>query len=87
MPIYEYLCPECNTKSEELRTVEGDGFGRCLECNHRTYRVPSQFCFKFHNPFTKDGEGFSSVTYPPDEYRRRIATNAMKDDVYHRDFE
>jgi len=60
MPLYEFYCPQCETKFEGLRTIARGRFARCPECNHRSYRVPSRFSWKWLNPFTKDGEGFTT---------------------------
>jgi len=52
----------------------------CPGCGARVDRKLSLFTFKLHNPFTKDGEGFSSVVYHPDEAKERIRANAGKYD-------
>ena len=80
MPIYEYHCQTCNSDFEEM-TGQGDGDKvKCPDCGTKANRQLSLFSFKFHNPFTKDGEGYSSVTYPPDEYGERVKNNMAKGD-------
>ncbi len=59
MPIYEYICPE-HGKFEQIRTIAEGRFGRCPGCSLRRNKIPSMFSFKFLNPLTKDGEGFTS---------------------------
>ena len=86
-PLYEYSCQGCGNSFDRIVSFDNRDSVSCPDCGAKPDRKMSVFSFKFYNPFTKDGEGFSSVTYPRDEYKRRVATNALKDDVYHRDFE
>lgn len=67
MPIYEYLCPQCENKFEEIRTVARGRFARCPNCNRKSYKIPSVFSFFFFNPLTVDGEGFTSKYVKPEE--------------------
>ena len=87
MPLYEYHCQACDKDFEELLSYEARDLMCCSGCGALADRKMSTFSWKWDNIFTKDGEGFTSTTYPHDEYKRRVATNAGKDDVYHRDFE
>jgi len=80
MPIYEYRCPQCGTKFEEIRTVAAGRFARCPKCDRKSYKVVSPFTFTGFHPFNKDGEGFSSVSYRPEEYRERVKNNLAKED-------
>ena len=47
MPIYEYVCPDCDFKFEMLRPLSKSGEAAvCPECRHNAGRVPSTFaCF------------------------------------------
>ncbi len=60
MPIYEYLCPRCGTRLEELRTRDEGRYGRCSVCSHRAYKVPSLFSVYSLNWMQKDGVGYTS---------------------------
>ena len=78
MPVYEYVC-ECGRRFEALRSIEERHSATC-DCGVRAKLMLSTFSFKFYNPFTKDGEGFSSVAYEPDEHKHRVKTNMSKYD-------
>jgi putative FmdB family regulatory protein len=53
MPIYEYFCPACNTRFEELRPVSRmDDDASCPEGHQRGRRVLSTFA-----ALTRDGDG------------------------------
>ncbi len=44
MPIYEYLCPECNSKFEELRPLsQADQPCECPQCHRPATRKMSVF--------------------------------------------
>jgi putative FmdB family regulatory protein len=44
MPIYEYCCPECNSKFELLRSIsEADEGASCPQCKHAAKRILSRF--------------------------------------------
>ena len=47
MPIYEYLCPECDSKFEQLRPLsQSDKPGECPRCHKPARRKMSTFaCF------------------------------------------
>jgi len=47
MPIYEYVCAECNTKFEQLRPLsKSDQPADCPKCHKPTQRKMSTFaCF------------------------------------------
>jgi len=47
MPIYEYVCPECGAKFEELRPLsQSDKTANCLKCHKPARRKMSTFaCF------------------------------------------
>ena len=66
-PMYEYRCPQCQGVFEEIRSMAKGRFAQCPNCHRRAYRIVSLSTFKMANPFTKDGEGFTSVKYPVKE--------------------
>ncbi len=78
MPIYEFHCPICNKDFEELRTYDKRDEGCCPDCHGLAERKASLFSFKLHNPFTKDGEGFTSKRYNRQEYKGRVRHNVGK---------
>jgi putative FmdB family regulatory protein len=78
MPLFEYKCPSCQNIFEELRDFEDIVY--CPGCRTKSDKIMSLFNWKWYNPFTKDGEGFSSVHYDPKEYDARIKANAGKYD-------
>jgi len=47
MPIYEYVCKDCQTKFELIRPIsKSDEAATCPECNNSAERVLSLFaCF------------------------------------------
>jgi putative FmdB family regulatory protein len=47
MPLYEYRCPECDLKFEQLRPLSrADEEAACPRCQHESPRVLSTFaCF------------------------------------------
>jgi putative FmdB family regulatory protein len=47
MPIYEYLCPECDSRFEELRPLsQAEDPVECPRCHHPAHRKMSTFaCF------------------------------------------
>ncbi len=45
MPIYEYVCTECEEKFELLRPFsKADEVAECPHCKHDSERVLSKFC-------------------------------------------
>ena len=45
MPIYEYVCSDCDSKFELLRPVsKSDEPAECPECKGKCERVLSSFC-------------------------------------------
>ena len=80
MPIYEYHCYTCGTDTERLIPIKDRDQVWCLNCGRRPDRLMSSFSFKFYNPFTKDGEGFTSEVYSPKEADIRAKYNLRKDD-------
>lgn len=79
-PLYDYFCQGCGKSFEKLQSYEGRDLVSCPDCGDRVDREVSNFNWKWFNRFTKDGEGFSTVSYHPDEYRERIRANAGKYD-------
>jgi len=79
MPLYEYVCPACNTTFEQIISWELKDTVMC-SCGTKATWKPSTFNFKIYSPFTKDGEGFSSVTYSPEEYKYRVKHNIPKNE-------
>ncbi len=50
----------------------------CPACGNPGKLVMSRSSYKIHNPFTKDGEGFSSVVYSKEEAKYRAKHNVLK---------
>jgi len=45
MPIYEYVCTDCESKFELLRPFsKADEVAECPHCKHDSERVLSSFC-------------------------------------------
>jgi len=58
MPIYEYVCPDCDTKFEMLRRLsQSDEGADCPQCGKTANRVLSSFCC-----FSKDESGLITPT-------------------------
>jgi len=68
MPIYEYSCPK-HGKFEALKKMNEGQSTPCPQCNTPSRLVLSPFNYKIFNPFTKDGEGFTSKVVSNKEYR------------------
>ena len=79
MPIYEYECVKCG-RFEELRDMDNRHTVSCPSCGGKVSLLVSHTTHKMFNPFTHDGEGFSSMVYSKEEARFRIKHNMMKDD-------
>ena len=79
MPMYDYHCQNCGKDTDKLVTYEGRDLVSCPDCGDRVIRKVSDFSFKMYNPFTKDGEGFTSKTYSTEEYKERIKHSIAKD--------
>lgn len=60
MPIYEYHCQACGKNFEKLRSYKGRDLVSCPDCGARVDRKVSLFSWKWLNPFTIDGEGYTS---------------------------
>ena len=73
IPIYEYRCPQCELKFEDLKTIRSGRFSRCPRCNHKSYKVPSMFTHKWYNGLTTDGEGFTTKYHRPEEVKEMNA--------------
>ena len=57
MPIYEYVCSECNAKFELLRSMsKADDDADCPECSKKAERVLSKFAC-----FSTDSSGMTSA--------------------------
>ena len=80
MPIYEYFCQACDRDFEEIKAYKDRDRVTCPDCDGKVDIKISTFDWKWFNKFTKDGEGYSSVTYHPDEYKERVRANAGKYD-------
>ncbi|MBI4201050.1 MAG: zinc ribbon domain-containing protein [Chloroflexi bacterium] len=52
MPIYEYVCPNCESKFEALRPMSDGREARCPDCGTESPRVLSVFA-----AFSKSSEG------------------------------
>ena len=56
MPIYEYQCPDCDSKFELLRSLSQTDEGvSCPSCQHEARRILSTFAC-----FSKNESGMSS---------------------------
>jgi putative FmdB family regulatory protein len=56
MPIYEYVCPDCNLKFELLRPLsEASQVAACPRCQNKAKRVFSTF-----SSFTTDESGLTT---------------------------
>ncbi len=57
MPIYEYYCPDCQTRFELRRSFsEADVSTECIQCHgQRTERAISNFCV-----ISRSGDGGST---------------------------
>ena len=56
MPIYEYICPDCNLRFELLcHQTQANESASCLRCHNAATRVFSRFA-----SFKKDSEGSSA---------------------------
>ena len=45
--IYEFECPECGNKFEEIRTLaENTNDSKCPKCQSQAEKIPSTFGFK-----------------------------------------
>jgi putative FmdB family regulatory protein len=71
MPIYEYYCPE-HGKFEALRAMEERHNAPCPRCLTKSKLVVSKFHWKWFNPFTQDGEGYTERFVPEGELRENI---------------
>ncbi|GEM_PF-172296 len=44
MPVYEYFCPSCKSRFDQLRPMSAmDNVARCIECDTLSRRVISLF--------------------------------------------
>jgi len=77
MPLYEFECLECG-KFEDFKGIDEAWVTLCPWCGRKSQRILSTFTLKLYNPFTKDGEGFTSQTYRKEEYRERVKNNMGK---------
>ena len=77
-PLYDYHCQECGIDFDKVQSYKGRDMVSCPDCGIKAERKVSFFNFKLHNPFTKDGEGFTRVKYHPQEYKERVRANASK---------
>lgn len=80
MPVYEYHCSKCNKTFDELKPMGDRHQALCPTCGLSCKVLISKSSFKMYSPFRKDGEGFSSVTYTPEEAKFRKKHNLMKYD-------
>lgn len=71
VPLYEYHCQACGKTFDKLQFIEGRDSVSCPDCGAKVDRLVAPFQFRMFNPFTKDGEGFKSVTMTKDEHGAR----------------
>lgn len=67
MPIYEYICPQCQNKFETMKAMGWEGDARCPHCNTKSERVFSRFSIYNLNWTQTDGEGFTSKNMRKEE--------------------
>ena len=67
MPIYEYVCPKCGIKFDVMKSIPERETNGCPKCGTVSQIVPSMFTHYWFNPFTVDGEGFTSKYLRPEE--------------------
>ncbi len=77
-PLYEYQCYECFERFDKVVSIEARN--SVTHCGQTARLLISLSTFKIYNPFTKDGEGFTSKVISKDEHRERIAARAGKYD-------
>lgn len=61
-PIYEFICPKCEEKFEQRKSMAERHFGEC-KCGNKCFLIPSTFNAWISSPFTKDGPGFQTVQH------------------------
>ncbi|MCL2679094.1 MAG: zinc ribbon domain-containing protein [Dehalococcoidia bacterium] len=56
MPIYEYVCPDCKTKFEQMRPMsQSDASADCIKCGVSSPRTLSRFAC-----LAKDDTGYTA---------------------------
>lgn len=60
MPLYEYICPQCEEKFETMRAMGWRHFAPCPHCNGKSKLLFSMFNIYNLNWTQTDGEGFTS---------------------------
>lgn len=80
MPLYTYHCQKCDTDFDYITSISKMDSVECPDCGNKARRKVSNFNIRTGNKFTKDGEGFSSVKYPKEEYNYRVKNNLGKYD-------
>ena len=78
MPIYEYICPQCKEKFTLFKDIDSRHKGLCPECGSESSLIPSLCEWKWFNPFTKDGPGFTSEIAHPDKLKELQKENRRK---------
>ena len=78
MPNYEYQCLECFERFDKVVSI-GARNG-VTHCGQTARLLPSIFLVGSNNPFTKEGEGFTSKMISKDEHRERVKARAGKYD-------
>lgn len=69
MALYEYHCQACGKGFDKLVPYENRDLISCPDCGAKVDRKVSPFSWKQDNPFTKDGEGFTSRDVPLGELK------------------
>lgn len=67
MPLYEYRCQTCGKNFEKLQPHKGRDLVSCPDCGTRAGRRISLCSWKWLNPFTIDGEGFTTKNMQREE--------------------
>ncbi len=62
MPIYEYVCEDCDTEFEQRRSYSEAGQASCPQCRGRTRRVfrPAPVIFKGSGFYVTDSRSEST---------------------------
>ncbi|KKM60904.1 hypothetical protein LCGC14_1537100 [marine sediment metagenome] len=77
-PLYEYQCYECFERFDKVVSIGARN--SVTHCGQTARLLVSLSTFKIYNPFTKDGEGFTSKMVSKQEANERAKAGAGKYD-------
>lgn len=77
-PMYEYECCECFERFDQVVSIRARN--GVTHCGQIARLLISLYTFKMYNPFTKDGEGFTSRVMSKQEANERAKAGAGKYD-------